>query len=116
MPVSEPLLHATWVLRVHFSNDGRRLVTAGMDEDPAAQIWEVPQPTLPVPDWLPDLVEGIVGGRMTPHGFSESGPVASADTLRQRAEATSSGDFYRKWAVWFFDLRGSGPRRPFRPE
>ena len=112
-PLSEPFPQGSAVHRAGFSADGRRLVTAGSGEGQAALIWDIPLPPLPVPDWLPDVVETLASERLNEAGLSEPVSLPAASVLAARAETGQGAEFYRRWARWFFTSSAVGAREPF---
>jgi hypothetical protein len=110
LPISEPLRHASWVHSVDFSPQGDRLATVAFLSN--AQVWEVPRFSLPVPAWLPELVEAVADQEQDASGNLK--PV-SADTLlqiKQTVEKLSDDDWCGRWASWFFADRESRPLSP----
>jgi serine/threonine protein kinase/tetratricopeptide (TPR) repeat protein len=100
LPVSEWLPHGGEVRHAEFSSDGQWLLTASLDGK--ARLWEVLVVTAPVPRWLPDLAEAVVGQRLTENNARELVPPGQLENLRQELTADGGTDFYVRWAKWFF--------------
>ncbi len=104
--VSEPFVHRAELRRAEFSPDGRRLLTASLDG--TAKIWELDfiRPPVPVPDWLPELAESLVGKRIGAKDAPESVPGNSSQRVKERiAQAGEPDDFYARWAKWMLEER-----------
>ncbi len=105
-PLSEPLRHESAVVSIEFSPDGRRLIA--VDEGSGnARIWEVLDPPIPVPPWLPNLAEALSGQKLNQEGLLE---FAEEDQLlehKEKADENVSGDFYTRWRNWFFANRNT---------
>ncbi len=99
LPLSEPLRHTAPVLYTEFSPDGTRILTASRDQ--TARVWDLPQASIPVPAWLPELAEAVAGQRMDARDMSSAVPVAELFKLRQRLSELSGPGHYERWAQWF---------------
>jgi WD40 repeat protein len=114
--VSEPFVHQKEVRRAEFSPDGRQLLTASLDG--TAKIWELDfiRPPVPVPDWLPELAESLVGKRINSKDAPESVPGEVFQRVKERiAQAREQSDYYGRWAKWMLEERLERPVKPFRP-
>jgi hypothetical protein len=63
----------------------------------AAELWTIPQPRTPVPEWFPDLLEGLALVRLergTARVFSGEKMLA----LRAQLAAPEPSDAYAAWA------------------
>jgi WD40 repeat protein len=100
LPLSQPLQHDDWVNHATFSPDGRWIVTASNDRK--ARLWGIPLAPLPIPDWLPDLAEAIVGKRLNAQGLPEAVPIEELVALKQRLTSSTATDDYTRWAKWLF--------------
>ncbi len=112
-PISEPLQHGDRVGRVRFLPDGRRIVTASSDG--TARFWEVVSAPSPVAPWLADLAEALAGRRINAQRETEPVSPDTLQKLRQELSAQTGGDFYARWARWFFIDRLNSSVEPFRP-
>jgi len=100
LPLSNPLQHDDWVNYASFSPDGRWVVTASNDRK--AKVWEIPLAPLPIPRWLPDLAEALVGKRLNEQGIAEEVSVEQLFALKQHFVLGASTDDYTRWAKWLF--------------
>jgi WD40 repeat protein len=103
LPLSQPLRHDDWVTHATFSPDGRWIVTTGNDRK--ARLWEVPLALSPIPDWLPDLAEAIVGKRLNAQGSPEAVTTEELMAHKMRLRASKETDDYTRWGGWFFAAR-----------
>jgi len=76
-------------------------------------IWEVPDPPMPVPSWLPELAEAI--GKKRLNSLRAFDPVSDNDTLnlQRKIEQDHSADFYIRWAKWFLAEPSQRTASPF---
>jgi WD40 repeat protein len=114
--IAEPFFHEKEVRRTDFSPDGQRLLTASFDG--TIKIWELGllQPPVPVPDWLPDLAESLVGKRIGPRETPEPVPGDTFHGVKQRiGESQAKNDYYTHWARWMLQERLERPVKPFQP-
>jgi len=100
LPVSGPLPHGGEVRHAEFSPDGQWLLT--VSSDGRARIWEVQAAPAPVPRWLPELAEAVVGQRVGENDVREPVSPGQLENLRQELTARAGTDFYTRWAKWFF--------------
>ena len=91
-PISIPLRHDGPVLDLQFSLDGRWLVTASADR--TARLWRLSRAATPIPEWLPDLLEGIALRRITDDEQVEPVPVEQLFETRRRVTSAEQD------AVW----------------
>jgi WD40 repeat protein len=115
---AEPFSHEQGkeVRRAEFSPDGRRLLTASFDG--TARIWELSflRAPSPVPDWLPELAEALVGKRIDARDAPVSVPGDSFERVKERiAQTRAQDDFYGRWAKWMLEDRLERPVKPFTP-
>jgi WD40 repeat protein/serine/threonine protein kinase/tetratricopeptide (TPR) repeat protein len=97
--LSETFLHSEMNRFSHLSSDGR-FVIAGTTK--GARIWEAPEASLPVPDWLPDLAEALAGQRFNQKGVLEPiGPSELWAVQRRMMTGTIPDSLYSQWAKWF---------------
>ncbi len=82
-------------------NANGSLVAAACD-DGATRIWEVPSPPLPIPGWMLDLAEALVGQRFTAGGGIMHVPPEASLQARNDSEQHKADDYYRRFADWFF--------------
>jgi len=82
LPVSRPLRHGGEVLHAEFSPDGQWLLTASSDGK--ARLWEVLAAPAPIPRWLPDLAEAVVGQHVAENDVREPVSPGQLRSLRQR--------------------------------
>ncbi len=99
-PLTEPLKHEAEVWIAQFSADGQRVVTASSDK--TARVWEVPDVSLPVPNWVPQLTEAIAVKRFNDQGIAEPVPAAQLLALKQQFSQISSPVGWTGLAKWFF--------------
>ena len=113
--VAEPFSHEDELRRAEFSPDGQRLLTASYDG--RIKVWDLTllRPPLPVPEWLCDLAESLVGKRIGPKDSVESVPGNSFGEVKARIEQLNNNDYYSRWAHWLLDDRFEQPVKPFRP-
>src|SRR5204862_462419 len=78
LTLGEPLKHGDDVSSAQFSPDGQRVVTAS--DDNTARLWHVPTSPLPIPRWLLQLAEAVVGQRLNDQGIIEV--VSGAEFVR----------------------------------
>jgi eukaryotic-like serine/threonine-protein kinase len=109
-PVTEPLPHFHEVNLVRFTPDGRRLIT----QTDSTWIWDLPFLTMPPPDWLPDLAEGVAGIRVDTSGRLDSVPFDTVLALRRGLESSPSAETWTNWARWFLADRSTRALSPFR--
>jgi len=109
-PLTEPFKRETEVYSAQFSPNGQRVVTASLN---SARIWELPNVSLPVPEWLPKLMQAIAGKRFNDHGLSESVPVGELRALKTQLSQSSELDVWTQWAKWFFAEPAARPISPF---
>src|SRR6185369_2406192 len=76
------------------------------------RIWEMTSAPLPVPAWLPELAEALVGQRIGANEVSEAVPVGKLYELREQLAANTNQTYYGHWARWFF---GHGAARAISP-
>ena len=100
LPLTEPLKHDGAVISAQFSPDGQRVVTASYEK--SVRIWEVPNVSLPVPAWVPTLMEAIAQKRFNDHSISEPVPVAGLLALKTQLPNSSALDVWTRWAKWLF--------------
>lgn len=100
LPLSKPLQHDDWVNYATFSPDGRWVVTASNDRK--AKLWEIPLAPLPIPAWLPELTEALVGKRLNAQGAPEPVPIEELLALKQQFNSSTATDDYTRWAKWLF--------------
>jgi eukaryotic-like serine/threonine-protein kinase len=93
--------HSAPVAFAEFNPDGQKVVSCAMDE--TARIWKSPAAKLPVPEWVPEFAEAVVGRRLNDRGFAE--PVSKARLLRFRMQlaVSSATDLYSEWAREFLE-------------
>lgn len=96
---SEPLRHGRRVNYAEFSPTGRDVLTCSVDG--TARIWPVVESPVPVPAWLPELAEALVGERLDEEGVSRPVPVASLAGLYRQALVRTDSTYYTLWARWF---------------
>jgi len=65
--LSEPLAHQGWIHLLRISSDAKLLAVRG--NDGLAKLWEMTPAPLPLPDWLPELAEALVGQRFNQQGL-----------------------------------------------
>ena len=100
LPVSELLPHGGEVRHAEFSSDAQWLLTASSDGK--VRLWEVLAAPAPIPRWLPDLAEAVVGQRLAENNVREPVSPGQLENLRQELTADASTNFYTRWAKWFF--------------
>jgi WD40 repeat protein/predicted Ser/Thr protein kinase len=93
------------------SADGERLLAVLGDH--SVRALPVPIPPLPAPEWLGQLAESIGGRRVNASRQTEE--VSWSDFLRLRTELQNvdGGDFYGRWARWFFADRAGRTISPW---
>jgi WD40 repeat protein/serine/threonine protein kinase/tetratricopeptide (TPR) repeat protein len=106
-PLTEPLEFEQAIKSARFSPDDQHLLIATADG--RMHIWELLQPPLPVPDWLPELAEAAAGRSLDEQGVLEPSPGGALLTIKRAVEQAAPGDYYADWAKWFFD-DGDGRR------
>jgi WD40 repeat protein len=113
--VAQPFRHDAEVRRAEFSPDGQRLLSAGYDG--AVKVWDLSflRPPLPIPDWLPALVESLGGKRIGPKDSMESVPGDRFQIAKARVERWGKKDYYGRWAQWLLQERFERPVKPFQP-
>ncbi len=67
----------------------------------------------PIPGWLPDMAEGVVGQRFNEQRDLEAISVQTRLNLRERVLGTADNTVYRQWAEWFFANVETRPISPF---
>ena len=114
--VAEPFFHDKEVRRADFSPDGQRFLTASFDG--TIKIWELGllRPPVPVPGWLPDFAESLVGKRIGPRDTPEFIPSDTLQHLKQGiAESPAQKGYYAGWVKWMLQGRLEHPVKPFQP-
>jgi len=110
-PVGEPMRHAGAVRSVEFSPDGRFILTASADG--TARLWDLPVAPPPVPEWLPQLAEGIAGRRLNEEGSFGAVPTEEWLALRKTLLESSATDRYTRWAKWLLGEKTTRTISPF---
>lgn len=83
---------------------------ASVGSDGAVHLWEAIHPPLPAPEWLPTLAEAVSGERLNLRGLLEQpADLRALGHLRDMLRTSRSGDFYTRWAQWFFGDRSLRP-------
>ena len=98
--VSERLEHGSRVCSAEFSPDGSQVLTCSADRQ--VRIWEVTSAPLPVPSWIPQLAEALVGQRIDAQEVSGAVSVEKLYELRHQLAANTNQTYYGRWAHWFF--------------
>ncbi|HXG46078.1 MAG TPA: hypothetical protein VNO52_00505, partial [Methylomirabilota bacterium] len=98
--LGEPLRHGARVTYAEFSPDGQRVLTSSWDG--TARIWPVLEAPVPAPAWLPELAEALAGQRLDEQDVSQPVSIEALLQLRQRLTGGPAGDYYERWAHWFF--------------
>ncbi len=98
-PLTHPLRHDSGVDSAQLSPDGQRVATR-IVRDRAARIWEVPEPPMPAPTWLPVLAEAVAGQRLNDQRIPE--PVAAEEISRLKNHLLQSPttDLWTTCAKW----------------
>lgn len=86
-------------LRALFSPEGRRVLHGTGTSD--AVIWSFPEPPLPAPEWLPDLLEAIGGIALDPLGSPVFVPPQRWLELQERLRALEGEGIYEQSARRF---------------
>jgi WD40 repeat protein len=86
-------------LRALFSPEGRRVLHGTATSD--AVIWTFPEPPLPAPEWLPDLLEAIGGIALDPLGSPVFVPPQRWLELQEQLRTLEGEGFYEQWARRF---------------
>ena len=94
--------------RTHLSPDGRWALSAA--EDGRVRVWPILYSPPPAPGWLPELAEALAGGRLRDDGTLQQIPPERWFALNKSLGASTSDDFYARWAKWFFVERGRTSR------
>jgi WD40 repeat protein len=115
-PLTEPLRH-NLVRYAEFSRDSRMIVTGSIDgtariwgiRNGASQQWmasardqgkNTPSVFVPVPEWVPRLLETIAEERLNEEGAPEPAPSAQLRTLRRQLSENSGSDIWTRWGKW----------------
>lgn len=102
--LSTPLHHRGNAYRTVVSSDGRTIAAAG---PMGVSLWRLPLiPEIPVPEWLPDLVEAIGGLRYGALETIEWVPAGSLADLRERLSTSEPLPFYTDWLESLLDPSG----------
>lgn len=110
-PLTEPLRHKDWVAYAEFSPDGARVLTASSDG--TAQVWELPMATVPVPAWVIEFAEAVVGLRLDDQEAPEAITPAEFLNLKKRILDLPNTDHYTAWAKWLLaDRQTRSPAPP----
>jgi eukaryotic-like serine/threonine-protein kinase len=119
-PLTEPLKHNSPVSDAQFSPDGQWVATLSLGE--TTRLWEVPLARSPLPTWLLQLVEAVAGeriwllGQATNHlSGPESEPVRQLARLKRQVAGLPAGEYYARWAQWFFADRTTRAISPNSP-
>jgi WD40 repeat protein len=113
-PLSEPLKHNDDVDLAQFSPDGKQIATAS--DDGPWRVWDIAPSGTGFPDWLLELAEAVVGGRLTPQGVLEptgQDPVTVIGRIRQQLEQAPGNDDWVVWGRWFVADRATRTISPF---
>ncbi len=110
-PLTEPLKHDGEVHSAQFSPDGQRVLTVSWRS--AWWLWEVPNVSLPVPEWLPKLMQAIVGKRFNDQSVPEPVSVAELQALKKQLSQSAALDVWTRWAKWFFAEPAARTISPF---
>jgi len=113
LPVSELLPHGGEVRHAEFSGDGQWLLT--VSSDGKARLWEVLGAPAPIPRWLPDLAEAVVGQRLAENDARALVSPGELENLRQTLTANAGSDFYSRWARWLFTSTATRALSPSSP-
>jgi WD40 repeat protein len=99
-PIGEPLHHGSLVWSAEFSPDGSQVLTSSPDKQ--VRIWEVISAPLPVPPWLPELAEALVGQHIDAQEVRRAVPVEELYELRRQLGTDTNQTYYGRWVRWFF--------------
>jgi hypothetical protein len=98
--MTEALSHRDRVLYAEFSPEGQRVVTASADR--TARVWEVPLAFLPVPEWVPRLMEAVATKRFNEQGVFEPVSTQEIAALKRELAASSASNDWTRCARWLF--------------
>ena len=79
-----------------FSPDGESVLHGTNTLD--AMVWHFPEPPVPAPAWLPELLESLAGLRVAGSNAAEPVPFTRWLELRDRLQSVPGDDFYARWA------------------
>jgi WD40 repeat protein len=104
--LSEPFRHdAVWA--AEFSRDSQRIVTASLDG--TARVWgirrdykETSAITLPIPEWMPRLLEALAEKRLNERGVVEPVPTTELQNLKRQLSASADSGTWTRWGKWLF--------------
>ena len=117
LPLSGALRHDAQVMSAEFSPDGLQVVTTGIDT--TARLWEMPPaPAGPVPAWVAEWAEAIVGRRISKGsegGSAAEVPWEERHQICQEVRRKSGDDLYHRTAQWFYTLPSERSISPFSP-
>jgi WD40 repeat protein len=116
LPVSAPLRgQYTYALPeiplstpARFSPDGRYFLF--VTEDSSVQQLPIPDVSMPIPAWVPDLAEMVAGTRLNQDRLFE--PVDQDLLLGLQKQFVGATDGWSRWATWFFADRGERAIHP----
>lgn len=103
-PLTPPLPHNDLVHKAQFSPDGDFVLSNGHQ----ARLWDVSQPSLPVPSTLPELAEAIGSLHISDTGLTSSPLFGNSWNQKEQLLGSS----YSRWATWFFGDRRSRSLSP----
>lgn len=125
-PVSESFEDRGVVVSARFSPDGRRVLTASSAGN--AQVWDVPPRIVELPHskseeptaasfaiLLAEVVDTILGKRVTAQGSLENIPSKRLDELRQRLGTLPREGDAPRWLEWFLADRSTRSISPASP-
>jgi WD40 repeat protein len=98
-PTSRGIGYNAQGLHVAFSPDGESVLQGTASRD--AMIWHFPEPPLPAPAWLPELLEAMAASRITSGNVLEGVPSQRWLELREKLRTLPGEDFYARWARAF---------------
>jgi eukaryotic-like serine/threonine-protein kinase len=88
--------------------DGQTVAVVGRNR--TVQLWSVPEPPGPIPEWLIEAAEALAGFQQDDEGISTAIPVERLHALIGQIQSSTATDDFTRWAKTVFELNRSKQR------